>query len=259
MNTPETCKIAIVGGNGRMGRMLAKRFSDAGLDVLCLDQPMPLEELEALFSRVNLVILAVPISAFSKVVDVVAPRMRPGAILADICSVKVFAMMTMEKSYSGPVVGTHPLFGPDPGSDDELKTALCPGTNAQSYHIDMVEDVFKGSGLKTFITDPHEHDLAMACIQSLNFVTTVSYFASLPQDIDLEKYATPSFMRRVNSARKMLNEDGFLFSSLAEENPYTGQMIRRFKSFLNLSAAGELELLQDKALWWWRSEKKWGG
>ena len=242
-----------------MGRMLEGKFSGAGLEVLCLDQPLPEKELEILLSPVHLVILAVPISVFCEVVDVIAPRMPRGAILADICSVKVSAMMSMEKSYSGPVVGTHPLFGPDPTPDDELKTALCPGINTQPYHTKMVEDIFRRAGLKTFITDPHEHDLAMACIQSLNFVTTVSYFASLPQDIDLEKFATPSFMRRVNSARKMLNEDAFLFSSLAEDNPYTGQMIRRFKSFLNLSAAGELELLQDKALWWWRKTEQGGG
>ncbi len=256
MNSAQMCKIAIVGGNGRMGRMLDRKFFAAGMEVLCLDQPLPQGELESLFAPVGLVILAVPISAISRVADVVGPSLTSGTILADICSVKVSPLMNMEKSYAGPVVGTHPLFGPDPGPDDELKTALCPGKNAESFHIDMLEDIFNRSGMKTFITTAHEHDQAMACIQSLNFVTTVSYFASLPRDLDLEKYATPSFMRRVNSAGKMLNEDALLFSALAEDNPYTGQMIRRFKSFLNLSAAGELELLQDKALWWWRNNQK---
>ena len=242
-----------------MGMMLDKRFSNAGVEVFCLDQPLPEEELEAILSQVMLVLLAVPISIFSRVVDVVVPRMSSGTILADICSVKVSPLMIMEKSYSGPVIGTHPLFGPEPGPDDQLKVALCPGASATSSHISMIEGLFNNSGMKTFVTTSAEHDQAMACIQSLNFMTTISYFASLPQDLDLEKYATPSFMRRVESAKKMLNEDAFLFSSLAEDNPYTGQMIRRFKSFLNLSAAGELELLQDKALWWWRNDKKWGG
>ncbi len=252
-------KIAIVGGRGRMGLMLGKRFSHAGAEVLCLDQPLPLEGLESLLASVKFVLLAVPISVMGQVVEAVAPRMTPGTILADICSVKVVPMMKMENAYSGPVLGTHPLFGPEPGSGEVLKVALCPGNRSDLSVVAMAEDLFARAGMKTFITSADEHDQAMACIQSLNFVTTVSYFASLPEDLDLEKFATPSFMRRVSSARKMLNEDAVLFSSLAEDNPYTGQMIRRFKSFLNLSAAGEMELLQDKALWWWRNEKNPGG
>ncbi|WP_045215663.1 prephenate dehydrogenase [Desulfonatronovibrio magnus] len=252
-------QIAIIGGHGQMGRMLDKRFSDVGLKVLCLDQPLPEDELEALLSPCRLVILAVPISVFAQVTELIAPRMAQGTILTDICSVKVTPLMHMERLYTGPVVGTHPLFGPDPKPDHELKVALCPGTGTDQNSVELVEKIFNKAGMRTFICSAREHDQAMACIQSLNFVTTISYFASLPQDLDLEKFSTPSFMRRLNSARKMLNEDAYLFSSLAEDNPYTGQMIRRFKSFLNLSAAGELELLQDKALWWWRNENEKGG
>ncbi len=250
-------KIAIVGGRGRMGQMLGKRFSEAGADVLCLDQPLP-SDLEFHLAGAGLVILAVPISVFSQVVETVATGLSSGTILADICSVKVSPLMIMEKFYSGPVLGTHPLFGPEPGPDDGLKVALCPGNNMNPSLTAQVEDIFSRTGMNTFITTAREHDRAMACIQSLNYVTTVSYFASLPQDIELDKFSTPSFMRRVSAARKMLNDDATLFASLAEDNPYTGQMIRRFKSFLNLSAAGELELLQDKALWWWRSEENRG-
>ncbi|MFO7726900.1 MAG: prephenate dehydrogenase/arogenate dehydrogenase family protein [Thermodesulfobacteriota bacterium] len=258
MNNQVIDNIAIVGGRGQMGRMLDKRFADAGIKVLCLDQPLP-GDLKDLLLPVQLVVLAVPISVFSRVVDAVAPSMRTGTILADICSVKVSPLTAMEKACHGPVMGTHPLFGPNPGPGDRMKVALCPGNKMDSLQVKMVEELFSRAGMQTFVTTAQEHDEAMACIQSLNFVTTVSYFASLPRDINLEKFATPSFMRRVNSARKMINEDADLFASLAEDNPYTGQMIRRFKSFLNLSAAGELELLQDKALWWWRNEQNKGG
>ena len=242
-----------------MGRMLEKSFSGAGVRVLVLDRPLPTGDLESLFASMDLVMLAIPITVFNQVVDAVVPSLRPGTILTDICSVKVLPMMKMQDAYSGPVMGTHPLFGPEPGPGEELKVALCPGTGCDEARTTMVAKLFSRSGMQAFETTADEHDQAMACIQGLNFVTTVSYFASLPRNLNLDKFATPSFNRRVESARKMLNEDGPLFSSLAEDNPYTGKMIRRFKSFLNLSAAGELELLQDKALWWWRSEGERGG
>lgn len=252
-------QVAVVGARGAMGGMLSRSFSRAGCRVADLDKPLPVQDIESLLKDIHLVLLAVPISVFSEVVETVAPFMPSGAILADVCSVKVLPMKSMEKFYQGPVLGSHPLFGPEPGTDQVLKVALCPGGNISENEVEQVEDLFSRAGMKTFRASADEHDQAMACIQSLNYVTTISYFASLPQDLDLGRFATPSFMRRVNSAGKMINEDSTLFSALAEDNPYTGQMIRRFKSFLNLSAAGELELLQDKAMWWWRNDNSEGG
>lgn len=69
---------------------------------------------------------------------------------------------------------------------------------------------------------------------------------------EVEKFLTPSFYRRLDAARKMLTEDSELFQNILEENPYSLEVIRHFRSFLNLAAAGELDLLQDKANWWWR-------
>ncbi|MFW6005613.1 MAG: prephenate dehydrogenase/arogenate dehydrogenase family protein [Desulfonatronovibrionaceae bacterium] len=253
-------QIAVVGARGAMGGLLSRSFSRAGCQVVALDKPLPVEDIPGMLQDIQLVLVSVPISVFSDVVETVAPAMPSEAILADVCSVKVLPMKSMEKFFPGPVLGTHPLFGPEPGADQELKTVMCPGRNISEKEVAMVENLFLRAGMKTFRASADEHDKAMACIQSLNYVTTVSYFASLPDDLDLGRFATPSFMRRITSARKMINQDSSLFSALAEDNPYTGQMIRRFKSFLNLSAAGELELLQDKALWWWRNDNsKTGG
>ena len=253
MDFPKIEHIALVGAKGQMGGLLRDRLTGAGIEVTSLDRPFPEEDLSALLAPVRMVLLAVPVSALDHVLNLVVPRISEEVIMADICSVKTVPLKKMQDIYPGPVLGTHPLFGPRPGADDDLKIALCPGRNLQEGDILAVRDLFGRAGMSTFLTTPAEHDQAMACIQSLNFVTTISYFASLPRDINLDMFSTPSFRRRARAAQKMLNEDAFLFSSLAEDNPYTGKMIRRFKSFLNLSAAGDFELLTDKALWWWRN------
>jgi prephenate dehydrogenase len=63
---------------------------------------------------------------------------------------------------------------------------------------------------------------------------------------------TPSFSRRLEAARKMLLEDASLFSSIFEANAHSQDVVRHFRSFLNLAAAGDLDILVEKASWWWR-------
>ncbi len=245
--------LVLVGSRGQMGALIKDRLSGGGVNVVSLDRPFPEDELPGILNKAGMVLLAVPVAGLDQVLELMSPHFSNSLILADISSVKTLPVNKMQHYHQGPVMGTHPLFGPNPSGNDELKVALCPGHNLREEHVQAVQDVFYRGGMHTFMSSCREHDQAMSCIQGLNFVTTISYFASLPQDIDLDKFATPSFRRRARAARKMLNEDSELFSSLAEDNPYTGQMIRRFKSFLNLSAAGEFELLTDKALWWWRN------
>ena len=50
--------------------------------------------------------------------------MPKGAILCDVCSVKVNPLAQMLEAYDGPVVGTHPLFGPEPKPEDPLRVAV---------------------------------------------------------------------------------------------------------------------------------------
>jgi prephenate dehydrogenase len=162
----------------------------------------------------------------------------------------------MLRSHSGPVVGTHPLFGPQPESQTELKVAVVPGRDDTACN--RMHAFFRHLGFKPFATSAQTHDQAMAKIQSLNFVTTISYLAAVAQDQEVMDFITPSFQRRLQAAQKMLTEDGVLFQALFEANPYSQDAVRHFRRFLNLAAAGELDLLQDMAAWWWRNGSSGG-
>ncbi|MFW5730935.1 MAG: prephenate dehydrogenase/arogenate dehydrogenase family protein, partial [Desulfonatronovibrionaceae bacterium] len=131
-------QIAVVGARGAMGGLLSRSFSRAGCQVVALDKPLPVEDIPGMLQDIQLVLVSVPISVFSDVVETVAPAMPSEAILADVCSVKVLPMKSMEKFFPGPVLGTHPLFGPEPGADQELKTVMCPGRNISEKEVAMV-------------------------------------------------------------------------------------------------------------------------
>ena len=249
--------VNIIGGKGAMGRFFHHRLQSRGIETQALDKPLNRQDLARNLSGADLVLLAVPIQAMQEVLDVLTPVLEPRTILADICSVKVKPLRMMLAAHQGPTVGTHPLFGPEPDRTSELRVSLVPGRDDQA--LEMVRELLQELGLCPFSTTAHEHDRALAYIQGLNYVTTVSYLAAFSPDESTAKFLTPSFHRRLQSARKMLTQDGDLFTSLFEDNPYCHEAVRHYRSFLNLAAAGELDLLRVKAGWGGHSEFNRGG
>lgn len=249
--------VTIVGGRGDMGRLFIERLERLGLEPSVLDKPLDLRRAEAALPASDLILLTVPMQAVAEVLAAIHPFLGDTAIVADICSVKVKPMQALLEGHPGPVVGTHPLFGPYPDKATELRVALIQGRDRRAFH--QVESLFSSLGLCPFETTAEEHDRAMAFIQGLNFVTTVSYLASVSRIESIETFLTPSFSRRLAAARKMLTEDADMFLDLFESNPFSHDAVRQFRSMLNLAAAGELDLLREKAGWWWRQDHTEGG
>lgn len=257
-------KIALVGAGGRMGRLFAGRLSAAGYAVGGVDRPLTQDALRRAVDGTAAVLLCVPVESMDEVLRQLAPLLNGMQVLSDITSVKVRPMQVMARHYAGPVVGTHPLFGPAafPASGVEpaenLRVAVIPGETAHEADVALMERVFVDMGCAPFRTTANAHDEAAACIQGLNFITSVAYLATLAHRDELTPYITPSFRRRLDAARKMLTEDAFLFEGMFEANPHSQTAVRSYLSFLNFAAAGDVDVLVDRARWWWRSHRERG-
>lgn len=256
MNLSQASTIVIIGAKGQMGARFVRSFREAGHLVTEFDQPLDLEALPDAVRNAALVLLCVPITAMKETVALVAPHLTQETILADICSVKVQPLHDMLSRTTTPVVGTHPLFGPQT-LDAELRIAVTPGRDQKA--TDNLSNCFRDLGFAPFTTTADEHDKAMAYIQGLNFVTTVAYLCASPLENGIERFFTPSFGRRVEAATKMITQDAPLFSTMFEANPHSLEAVRMFRSYLNVAAGGDLELLSQKALWWWRKQHDAGG
>jgi prephenate dehydrogenase len=243
-------RVAIIGAKGAMGALFRERCARAGIDVRGVDRPLRPGALARTVRGADLVLLAVPAEAVPEVADLAAGHMEGEQIMADICSVKVHPLQAMLKAWTGPVVGTHPLFGPEP-AEDEDKVALVEGRGRRTGDV---REWLESLGFQPFETGAEEHDRAVAMVQGLNFVTTVSYLATLSHRPEIQDFVTPSFRRRLEAARKMLLSDSELFAGLFESNPHAQDAVRAFRSMLNLAAGGDVDLLADRARWWWRGE-----
>lgn len=256
--TDRSKDLLLIGGNGRMGAMFHRRWAAAGYTPYSLDLEksasgqgaLSVERLNQLLPKVQAVVLCVPCSALAELSQLLATKLDPEQILLDITSVKTLPMQLMQTAYSGPVVGTHPLFGPEPGPD-ATRVTLVRGENAADRHVAFVEKIFCDIGCEPFLATAEEHDAASARVQSLNFVSSAAYFATLAKHRGLERYLTPSFTRHLDAARKLLTKDAAMFCEFTEANPFFAEALRDFQETLARAGKGELSDVSCSASSWY--------
>lgn len=266
--------VCIIGSNGRMGAMLAEKLKDKVKNLYELDlrkgqTSLHKDDIEKTIPDANIVMLCVPISALESALKDIVPKINKAGILTDITSVKIQPMKLMQKYYDGPIVGSHPLFGPDlpvqqtdedekykpqTGLENrfiqqqlksEKKVAVVPGPNAKPEDTELVENIFKVMGYKTFKTTAQTHDNAIAIIQALNFVSNLAYFATAADMPDLDKFITPSFRRRLYAAHTMLNDDAELFTNIARSTPQLRTAINSYIEALQKAATLETNSISE--------------
>ncbi len=222
-------KIGIIGGKGRMGRWFHRLFMDTGHDVLISDIDTEISPLD-IAKRCEVVILALPMEVFPKVVKEVAPLIPKTSFLTDLCSLKEKQVEVMLSNSYCEVCGTHPLFGPGEESLKGRRVALCAarGQRWYSWWKKFLED--NGALVAEFT--PSQHDRTMAWVQALNHFILLCLGKSLEEDgIDFGhvlKLATPSFERQLNIVARLCLQDPELYATIQLGNPYTSTAIETF-------------------------------
>ncbi len=219
-------------GYGRFGRFAAPYLGKAG-EVYVYDpfvragaptSSVKFASLHEVASQ-EVLILAVPISAIEECCRSIAPHLRPGALVADVCSVKIDPLHRMEAVLPphAEILGTHPLFGPDSaGSGIEgLKIALCP---VRCNRLPAVRRFLEGLGLNIIETTPEDHDRAMAETQSLFHL-----LARALQELGakITEIATPGPERLWRDLDILQHDSYQLFVDLQQRNPFAGEMRHR--------------------------------
>ena len=249
--------VALIGCNGTMGAMLRERWREAGVAVHGVDRrPGPdgpalvPAEVEKAVAKSRVVMLATPAPSIPGVMAVLRPYLRPEQILADICSVKLLPLRWMREAHRGPIVGTHPLFGPDNGRENQ-RVALVQGNGATDEHCALLASLFRAIGCATFQTTAEEHDRACAVSQSLHFVLGAAYFSLVSRQTDIAPYITPSFIRYQEAARKELTVNAPMFCEFTETNPLFSETLGELQRLLRDADAGDLRSLAAEAGKWY--------
>jgi len=223
--------VAIVGGEGGMGKRVAELFQRLGHQVLIADQHTELTATQAA-RRADVTVIAVPIHATSTVIEQVGPHVPPHGLLMDITSLKQEPLAHMLRNTSASVLGTHPMFGPGVHSLQGQRVVLCPGRG--EAWAEWIEQNLQAAGLVTTRATADEHDRAMALVQVLtHFQTQVLGLTLARLGNPLEeslRFTSPAYLIELYVAARHFAQDPALYGPIEMGNPLTARITDTFRA-----------------------------
>ena len=231
-------RILIVGGAGAMGRYLQRWFSDAGYRVRTLDRE-DWPDVDRLCEDIELALLSVPIHRTTDIIQQLSPHLPPDCLLSDITSLKAGPMAAMLGAHPGPVLGLHPLFGPDTTSMDKQVIITSPGR--QAPECQWLLDQFTAWGAIVIHADPEEHDQMMAVVQALRHFATFSFGKFLfERDVALDRtleFSSPIYRLELGMVGRLFAQEPALYSDIILASPERRQLMRDYLDCLRDSLA----------------------
>src|SRR5690606_26353173 len=122
---PDLGPIVIVGGEGRMGQLFGRMLRLSGYEVRTLDRD-DWADASALVEGAGMVLVSVPIHDTVEVLHRL-PTLPQSCLLVDLTSTKASPVAAMLEVHPGPVLGLHPMFGPDVDNMAKQVIAYVPG------------------------------------------------------------------------------------------------------------------------------------
>lgn len=224
---PQT--IAIIGGEGGMGRSLQALFSDLGHEVLSADLDTPLRPKDAA-SKADVVVISVPIRETRSVIEDLGPIVREDALLMDVTSIKTEPMQAMLASTRASVLGTHPMFGPGVNTYQGQRVVLCAGRG--DTWLDWARQMFTARGLVITEATPEQHDSMMAIVQVMHHYKTqvlglaLSY-AGVPLEETL-RFTSPAYLLEAYVTGRHFAQSPELYGPIEMLNPDASRVIELF-------------------------------
>ncbi|MCZ6836928.1 MAG: bifunctional chorismate mutase/prephenate dehydrogenase [Planctomycetota bacterium] len=228
----ESKTIAIIGGHGGMGSLMASLFGDLGHAVMIADLDTHLSPEEAA-SVADVVMLSVPIDVTMEMIEAIGPCVREDALLMDITSIKVEPVQAMVKHSKATVIGTHPLFGPSVHSVQGQRIVLTPGKSVNGDDwLAWLTTMFKARGLIVHETTPEKHDQAMSIVQVLTHFSTEVLGMTLaklgvPIDETLQ-FTSPIYLMDLLMTARHFAQSPDLYASIQMSNPETAHVLEAF-------------------------------
>jgi len=219
--------VSIIGGNGGMGQLMGKLFGEFGHTVLVGD--LDTEQSNGdVASKADVVVISVPIASTLEVIEEVAPHCKKDALLMDVTSTKTAPLETMMRSFSGSVIGTHPLFGPSVHSLQGQRIAVACGRDTGDW-LAWLCGIFNARGLSILETTAEEHDRAMGIVQVLTHQTTEVLGRTIQQlGVDVQRtleFTSPIYLMELLMTARHFAQSADLYASIQMNNPETTNVL----------------------------------
>ncbi|VFS68800.1 chorismate mutase/prephenate dehydrogenase [Salmonella enterica subsp. diarizonae] len=211
-----------------MGRLFEKMLTLSGYQVRILEQ-QDWPRAREIVADAGMVIVSVPIHVTEQVIAQL-PSLPSDCILVDLASVKSGPLQAMLAAHDGPVLGLHPMFGPDSGSLAKQVVVWCDGRQPEAYQWFLEQIQVWGARLHRI--SAVEHDQNMAFIQALRHFATFAYGLHLAEEnVQLEQLlalSSPIYRLELAMVGRLFAQDPQLYADIIMSSERNLALIKRY-------------------------------
>ncbi len=236
-------KTAILGA-GKMGVWFVKFCRESGEEVILADRNdaklarlgkelgVETADFTTAVREADNVMICVSISAFEDVVKKIAPFVREGQPVIDICSVKEQPVKIMHQHIKkGLILGTHPVFGPGSKGVRHKAYILTPTNAKERAFAEKYKGWLEKVGARVFIMTPKKHDELISVVLGLpHFIGLVTCDTLLEQAEfpETKRVAGTTYRMLFTLAEATALETPDLYASLQMGLPKIGRIEAQF-------------------------------
>jgi len=217
--------IAVIGGEGRMGRWFVDFFRNQGHRVSVSDPADPdSASLENATAGTSLAVIATPPDAVPGVLDRLASSGYRGTAF-DIASLKEHLRPAITRAAESglSVTSIHPMFGPDTKTLADHVICVCDCGDTQAAH--RVRDLFTDTAATIVELSLEEHDRVILYVLGLSHLVNLLFAKVLmngnAEFASLDRVGSTTFRAQVETASTVIGEDPGLYYMIQRLNPFT--------------------------------------
>ena len=227
--TPEPKHILFVGGEGGMGSLYRKVADQSGHHTYSIDKGNWFE-LEEIAPKLDLAIVTVPINLTESVIERLSNKLDEKTILADFTSNKAGPLKAMLASHSGPVIGLHPMHGPDVPNLSKQLMVVCKGRHLEASA--WFQEQCRLWGMRVIEADPDNHDHVMNLVQGLRHFVALLH-GSFMKEYDLDPhqmldYSSPVYRAELMMTGRIFAQDAELYADIVFANKERRELLVSF-------------------------------
>ncbi len=242
---PQGGKVVVVGGAGALGQRFVSLFQRSGYQVEVLehhDWPRATDILK----DACLVLVAVPIHVTEQVIRQLPP-LPEHCVLADITSIKAAPLAAMLEHHTGPVLGLHPMFGPDISNIVKQVVVVCHGRQAERYQWLLKQFSVWGAVLTE--KQAKQHDDLMQMIQAMRHFSSLVYGVHLAEEqADLQQLlelSSPIYRLELAMVGRLFAQNAELYADIMLSSVAVTGLLQRYQHRFN--QLSHLLAARDKA------------
>lgn len=225
---PQLRPVVIIGGRGQMGRLFRKMLTLSGYQTRIIEKE-DWPRADDLLADAGMVIISVPIDFTVPVIEQL-PILPEDCILVDLSSVKNKPLQAMLAVHNGPVLGLHPMFGPDIESLAKQVIVYCEGRKPEAYQWFLEQIQVWGARLHR--SSAVEHDQNMPFIQSLRYFSTFVHGMHLAdENVNLEQLlalSSPIYRLELAMVGRLFAQDPHLYADIIMASKDNLVFIKRY-------------------------------